>query len=146
MLTPSKTALNLIKHYEGLSLRAYPDPGSGGDPWTIGYGATGAGIKQGVVWTLEQAEARLLADVKRFAAAVASVVGLNTTQNEFDAMVVFAYNVGAGALRSSTLLKLHLKGDKKGAAAQFLRWDKAKGKVMRGLTIRRKNEMELYLS
>lgn len=144
-LSPSQACYDLIKSFEGLSLKAYPDPGSGADPWTIGYGSTGKDIKRGLVWTLAQAEARLKLDVASFALGVrALIVKAPTTQRQFDAMVSFAYNVGLGNLKSSTLLKKHLAGQRVDARAEFLKWDKASGRVMVGLTRRRAAEAKLY--
>lgn len=152
-MTPSVAAFNLIKQFEGYATvlpdgrcGAYPDPGSGGDPWTIGFGSTGHGIAKGTIWTRQQAEERLEADVIKFAQGVASAVaeGAATAQNEFDALVSFAYNLGLGNLQSSTLLKKHRAGDKANAASEFLKWNKASGHVMAGLTRRRAAEAALY--
>ena len=146
-LVVSKKGLDLIKSFEGLRLDAYPDPGSGGDPWTIGYGATGSGIKKGVRWTEAQANDRLTDDVSRFADGVASLIGdAPTTQGQFDAMTSLSFNVGLANFGSSTLLKKHKAGDHNGAAAEFLRWNKAAGKVLAGLTRRREAEAALYRS
>jgi len=144
-LTIGDKGLATIKHFEGCKLEAYPDPGSGGDPWTIGYGATGEGIHHGVRWTQQQCDDRLGADVATFARGVARLIGNSaTTQGEFDALTCFAYNVGLLALQRSTLLRKHLSGDKSGAAAEFGKWNKAAGRVMRGLTMRRAAEAALY--
>lgn len=144
-LTPSRAAFETIKHFESCELTAYPDPGTGGDPWTVGWGSTGPGIRKGVVWTQQQADDRLRDDVNSFAVGVQKLVdGSQTTQSEFDALVSFAYNVGLGALEKSTLLKKHRAGDKDGAAAEFARWDKAGGRVLKGLTRRRAAEAGLY--
>lgn len=141
----SKAGLALIKSFEGLSLAAYPDPGSGGDPWTIGYGATGAGIHKGVVWTQAMADSRLADDVSRFADGVSELIGAApTTQGQFDAMTSLSFNVGLGNFGSSTLLKKHKAGDHAGAAAEFVRWNRANGKVMAGLTRRREAEAAMY--
>lgn len=142
----------LIKEFEGCAkLRpdgrysAYPDPGSGGEPWTIGWGSTGPDVRRGTIWTREQCDARFDADVQKFAAKVSDLVGdAATTPGQFGALVSLAYNVGIGNLRSSTLLKLHRAGDFAGAAAQFARWNKASGKVLPGLTRRRAAERDLY--
>ncbi|WDA36392.1 lysozyme [Sphingobium sp. YC-XJ3] len=140
----SKNGLDLIKSFEGLSLKAYPDPGTGGEPITIGYGHTG-GIKLGTVWTQAQADSALAVDVSRFADGVAGLIGsAPTTQGQFDAMVSLAYNVGLANFGSSTLLKKHKAGDYAGAKTEFARWNKAAGKVMAGLTRRRAAEAELY--
>lgn len=145
-LTPSASALEALKAHEGLRLEAYPDPGSrDGKPWTIGYGSTGPEIKKGLVWTKAQADERFVRDATRFGLRVAALAS-PCTQAELDALTSFAYNVGIGAFRDSTLLKLHLKGDHKGAAEQFGKWIKNDGKVMKGLVTRREAEMKVYLS
>jgi len=142
----------LIKRFEGCAkqradgmIEAYPDPGSGGDPWTIGWGATGAEIARGTVWTKAQCDARLSADLVRYAAAVARALGdARTTQSQFDALVSFHYNTGA--IGRATLTKKHIAGDCAGAAREFARWNMAAGKVMRGLVRRREAEAALYLA
>jgi len=140
----------LIKRFEGCAkkradglIEAYPDPGSGGDPWTIGWGATGPGIAPGAVWTQAQCDARLEADLAHYATAVAQELGdAPTTQNQFDALVSFHYNTGA--IARATLTQKHKAGDFAGAAAEFARWNKAAGKVMAGLVRRREAEAKLY--
>lgn len=140
----SQKGLDLIKAFEGLSLKAYPDPATGGEPITIGYGATG-GIKLGTVWTQDQADKRLAEDVQRFADGVSKALeGALTTQSQFDAMVSLAYNVGLGNFGGSTLLKKHKAGDYLGAGGEFPKWNKAAGKVMGGLVRRRAAEAQLY--
>jgi lysozyme len=151
-MTPSQACFSLIQEFEGCAKKqpdgtyaAYPDPGTGGDPWTIGWGSTGADIAKGLVWTQAQCDARFDADVTSFAARVSSTIGTSaTTQSQFDAMVSFAYNVGIGNLQSSTLLKKHKAGDFAGAQAEFAKWNKAAGKVLPGLTRRRAAEAALY--
>lgn len=138
--SPSGAAL--IKSHEGLSLKAYPDPGSGGEPWTIGYGHTG-GVKRGDVILQHQADAFLRDDLRRFERAV-SRLAPKTTQNQFDALVSFAFNLGEGNLEKSTLLKKHNAGDYAGAAKEFVKWNRASGKVLNGLTRRRTEEAALY--
>lgn len=151
-MTPGPDCIKLVQEFEGCAKRrpdgtfeAYPDPGSGGDPWTIGWGSTGPDIKKGTVWTQKQCDDRFNAHLDEFGVKVAKVLGsARTSQNQFDAMVSFAYNVGVGNLSASTLLKKHKAGDYKGAAAEFGRWNKAAGKVMAGLTRRRAAEAKLY--
>ena len=140
----------LIKSFEGCAkkradgmVEAYPDPGSGGDPWTIGWGSTGKDIKRGTVWTQAQCDERFTEHVARFADGIArNLGGAATTQHQFDAMVSLHYNTGA--LLASTLFRLHKAGDHIGAQAQFARWVKASGKVMAGLVRRRAAEATLY--
>lgn len=140
-----KDGIALIEKFEGCRLEAYPDPGTGGDPWTIGYGATGPDIRKGLVWTQEQAEERLRADLARFDEGVTSLIGkARTTQNQFDACVSLSFNIGLGAFAKSTLLSRHRVGDYAGAALEFLKWNRANGRVLNGLTRRRAAEAELY--
>lgn len=138
-------AVQLIKRWEGCELEAYPDPGSGGDPWTIGWGSTGPGIRKGVRWTQAQADDRLALDVERFMRGVASVIKVEVTDNELGALTSLAYNIGQGAFARSTLLRLLNTGEKGQAAEQFLAWKKAGGKVMQGLLNRRRDERRVFL-
>jgi lysozyme len=141
----SRNGIELIKSHEGLRLEAYPDPATGGEPWTIGYGHTG-GVNEGDVIDIEEAERLLRQDLERFERCVSECVKVDIIQPQFDALVCFAFNVGCGNLRGSTLLKLVNTEDFEGAAAQFGRWNKAAGKVMAGLTKRRAEEAELFLA
>jgi lysozyme len=141
MLTLSPTGLALIQSFEGLRLRAYRD--ATGIP-TIGYGST-RGVRLGMVITPEQATARLREDVADAEAAVRRLVTVPITQGQFDALVSFTYNLGAGNLAKSTLLELLNLADYAGAANQFPRWIKAGGKNLRGLVRRRAAERALFL-
>ena len=132
-----------IKASEGLELKAYPDPASGGDPWTVGYGHTGPDVKPGLAITDAKATALLRTDVERFEAAVRKLAPV-TTQGQFDAMVSFAFNAGEGALAKSTLLKLHNAGNYSAAANEFGKWVNAAGKKMPGLITRRAGEAAIY--
>lgn len=140
----------LIKSFEGChrqrgdgTFEAYPDPGTGGDPWTIGWGATGPGIKPGTVWTQAQCDARLESDLARFAADVARAIGnAPTTQDQFDALVSFHYNTGA--IAKATLTKLHKAGNNTAAWVEFGKWVNAGGRRMAGLVRRRDAEARLY--
>lgn len=145
-MKPSPAACKLMHEFEGCRLEAYPDPGSrDGHPWTIGYGSTGPGIHKGVTWTRQQAEQRFEADLAKFGVKVDRLLeGAPTKQHQFDALVAWVYNVGAGAAADSTLLRLHKARDYEGAAKQFRRWNMNDGKVMRGLTRRRAAEEALY--
>lgn len=144
MMEPSENCYNLIRSKEGLSLRAYPDPGTGGAPWTIGYGHTGPEVHPGMVITREEADNLLRQDAEKVSAQVQNMVTAPLTQNEFDALVCFVYNVGIGNFAKSTMLKKLNAGDYAGAAAEFPKWDKAAGKVMPGLLARREAEEGLF--
>jgi lysozyme len=141
----SQKGIDLIKSSEGLRLTAYPDPATGGEPWTIGYGTT-RGVKPGMKITAEQAEQYLKADVARFEPELAALVKVPLSQNQWDALMSFVYNLGSANLASSTLLKLLNAGDYARAADQFPRWNKAAGKELPGLTKRRAAEQALFLS
>lgn len=143
----TQEGLELIKAHEGLRLTAYPDPGSGGDPWTIGYGST-KGVTPGMTITQEQAEQRLRDDLDFAEQCVCRMVhdDVTLTDNQFAALVSFVFNVGCGNFQKSTLLQMVNAGRFDEAAAQFLRWNKAAGKVMAGLTKRRADEAELFLA
>lgn len=146
----SDKGLALIKQSEGFRSNAYPDPATGGKPYTIGNGTTvypsGMPVKLGDRVTQEQADSYLRNDVKKFEAAVSNAVKVKLTQGQFDALVSFTYNVGPANMSSSTLIKKLNAGDSAGAADEFLRWNKAAGKVMAGLTTRRAAERALFLS
>lgn len=134
--------LELIKKYEGCRLLAYKCPAG---VWTIGYGHT-AGVKSGMAITKADAERLLLQDLKRFEEGVEALVKVPLTSNQFSALVSFAFNCGISALRSSTLLKKLNVGDLNGAAREILRWDKVNKKPVEGLTKRRKEEQQLFLT
>ncbi len=142
--------LDIVKSFEGLRTTAYPDPGTGGDPWTIGYGHTAAAgppeVYPGLKITKAQAEEILQRDLNQYEQAVTAAVTRSATSDQFSAMVSFTFNVGPSAFRDSTLLKKHNAGDFAGAANEFLRWVYAGGNVMPGLQRRRKAERALYLS
>lgn len=137
-------AIAIIARWEGCKLVAYPDPASGGDPYTIGFGATGPGIGPGVTWTLEQAEERLERDVRRFMDGVTERLERYANPAQVAAMTSLAYNIGLVAFGRSTLLRKFNAGDAKGAAAEFDRWVFAGGKRMRGLERRRADERALF--
>lgn len=140
----SKKGLDLIKRFEGCVLKAYPDPATGGEPITIGFGHTG-GIKLGTVWTQAQANDALADDACKFSDGVLKLLdGSPVTQCQLDALTSFSYNVGLGNLKASTLLKLHKAGDYAGAKAQFGKWVNANGSRMNGLVKRRAAEASLY--
>jgi len=140
----SERGKEAIASHEGCVLTAYPDPGTGGEPWTIGVGHTG-GVKRGDCITNAEAMDLLADDLQAAEAAVNSAVKVPISQHEFDAMVSLTFNIGAGAFKSSTLVRLLNAGDRRGAGDQFLRWNRAGGRVMAGLTNRRKDEREMFL-
>ena len=146
----SHEGIALIKGFEGCRLTAYPDPGTGGAPWTIGYGWThpidGKPVKPGMTIDQETADRLLKTGLVSYENDVLKLVRVRLTKGQFDALVSFAYNVGSRALSTSTLLKKINAGDIKGAADEFLRWNKAGGKVLNGLTRRREAERALFLS
>ena len=125
---------------------AYPDPGSGGDPWTIGYGHTGPEVVEGLQITQDQAEQYLAQDIKQAEANVNAVVHVELTQEEFDALVDFAFNCGCRNLDSSTLMKKLNAGDYEGASHEFIKWDMAAGHHMSGLLKRREAETAMFIS
>ena len=148
--------LAIEKTFEGCVLHAYPDPGTGGEPWTIGYGHTGScaaigidrAVEPGMTITLEQAEALLAADNEKFEEGVNRLLTHALNPNQFSALVSFAYNVGLEALASSHLLwyiKVAVNGTNPLVIAQlFGDWVYADGVVLEGLVRRRAAEARLY--
>lgn len=143
MMQTSEKGLDLIRRYEGLRLVAYVCPGG---KLTIGYGHTGPDVTTGKKIDEEEADALLLKDVQRFENSINGMVTVPISQGMFDALISFSFNLGAGSLKSSTLLKKLNADDRKGAADEFLKWNKAKGKVLAGLAARRESERELFLA
>lgn len=146
----SRAGIALIHQFEqchrvradGL-VEAYPDPGTGGAPWTIGWGTTGPDVRPGTVWTRVHCDERFAIDLMRFEREVREAIGhAPTTQNQFDALVSFHYNTGA--IARATLTKLHRAGDFAGAAGEFAKWVNAGGRPMKGLVRRRAAEADLY--
>ena len=133
--------LELIKHFEGYRGEAYLCPAR---VWTIGWGTT-LGVRRGQKTTPEEAEGFLKRDLEKFEQQVAQLIEVPLTSNQFSALVSFAYNCGAIALKSSTLLKKLNASDYLGAAEEFLRWNKVNGKPVAGLTRRRVAEQSLFL-
>lgn len=143
----SNNGIALIKNFEGCELKAYQDLVG---VWTIGYGWTQPvdGRKVAAGMTIDQSTAnRLLkCGVVQFEQGVSQRVTISINQNQFDALVSFAYNLGLRSLSTSTLLRKLNAGDYLGAADEFLRWDHAGGKALAGLTRRRTAERSLFLS
>lgn len=144
----NQAAVDLIKGYEGWSAKAYPDPATGAEPITIGYGHTTAAgppsVHLGMTITRELGEQILRNDLKKTCATVASAVKTPISDNQFGALVSFCFNVGAGNFLKSTLLKRVNARDFAGASNEFAKWNKAAGKVMAGLTKRRASEAALF--
>lgn len=139
----SAKGLKLIQDFEGLELTAYKDAVG---VLTVGWGSTGPHVKVGMTITQQQAEALLLSDVSRFERGVTDLVKVPLSQNQFDSLVSFSFNLGLANLKSSTLLRKLNSLDYAGAALEFPRWNKAGGKVLAGLTRRREAEKKLFLS
>lgn len=139
----SEKGINLIKSFEGCSLTAYKCPAG---VWTIGYGHTGRDVKEGLTITQEQAEALLKQDLKIHCKNVSNLVKIPLSQNEFDALVSFEYNVGYGNFSKSTMLKFLNFGNKKDAVSEFDKWIYAAGKPLNGLKNRRKKEKSYFIS
>jgi len=140
-LQTSAQMRQMIEHFEGCRLDAYQDVVG---VWTIGYGHTGEDVEEGVSITQEEADQTLADDLGHFEDAVNGMVSDDTSQQQFDAMISFSYNLGEGALRGSTLRKKHNAGDYQGAALEFQRWNKAGGRPIAGLTRRRLAEAAVY--
>lgn len=138
----SKKGIDLIKSFEGCRLKAYKDAVG---VWTIGYGHTHKVIKGDEI-TQEEADEFLKDDLQVFVDGVNKLLKVNVTQGQFDALVSFAYNCGLGNLQKSTLLKDVNARYWTNASKEFLKWDKAKGKVLPGLTRRRTAEMNMFLN
>lgn len=176
----SPDGVELIHHFETCVLTAYPDPRSplsiacrkakvdplrythldgwrdySGDPWSIGWGSTGADIVPGLVWTQEQADRRFSVMLSDFEEMVAAAVTAPLVQHEFDALVSIVYNVGPGSSRKdgiirlrsgrpSTLLRMLNELDYEGAAEQFIRWVSPGSNVEAGLRRRRRAETAMF--
>lgn len=132
---------NLIKSFEQLKLSAYKRFPT--EPWTIGWGHT-KGVQQGDTCTYEQAEAWFVEDTQAAVDANNSLLTVPVSQNQFDALVSFAYNAGIGAESHSTLLRLVNGGSPDQAAAEFTRWDHVNGIEVAGLKRRREAEAALF--
>lgn len=163
MRTIPQAAVDLVKEAEGLRLTAYPDPATGGAPWTIGYGHTGPDVRPGLRITEARAEQLLQADLAAAAAVVDRAVTVDLTDAQRGALLAFVMNVGAGRKakgrdagkdgfvmlktgQPSTLLRKLNLGDVAGAAAEFGKWTRGASKVMPGLVKRRAAEAALFLS
>lgn len=143
----SDECIKMIKHHEGVRLKPYQDPIG---LWTVGVGhLIGDGKTLPIEWfrtlTIDEVDELLKSDLRKFEKGVLRLCPNHLTQSRFDALVSFAFNVGLGNLQASTLRQKHNRGDILGSSQEFLRWNKAGGRVLRGLTIRRKDESNIYL-
>ena len=142
----NKAGRDLIKKFEGCKLKAYKCPAG---LWTISWGLTfypdGTKVKEGDVITQQQAEDYFNAIVDDFAKKVDALIKSNVTDNNFSALVSFAYNVGMGNFQRSTLLrKVNANPKDKNILAEFKKWTRANGEVLKGLVRRRDAEAKLY--
>ena len=136
----SEAGVNLIKSFEGCRTVAYQDVVG---VWTIGYGHT-IDVKEGMTITQHQCDVMLEVDIETYENYVNENVVVTLTQNQFDALVSWVYNLGPTNLRKSTMLKVLNAGKYEEVPYQMKRWNKAGGKVLRGLVIRREAEAELF--
>lgn len=152
----NEAGLTLIKDFEDGGWRdkkifhAYVDEVGNGKPVTIGYGYTnqagfGPGVKMGDVWTKAEAEHWLEVGVQRDAKEILKLTTIEPTSDQLAAMCSFVWNLGIGNFRGSTFLKRHNAGDFAGAAEALTWWNKAQGRVLKGLVRRREAEKALYL-
>ena len=142
----SQQGLELIKHYEGIRLKPYRCPAG---LWTVGCGhLIGDGRVLPNSWnrtfTLKEVDDLLAKDVYRFERGVERYISAKLTQGMFDALVSFSFNLGLGTLQRSTLRQKINRGDKEGAIKSLLKYNKAGGKVLKGLDLRRKDEAALF--
>jgi lysozyme len=133
--------INLIKDFEKLSLKSYRDSGG---TWTVGYGHTGPDVGRWTRVSKRKANRLLEEDVSATERAVADALRVKTTQNQFNAMVSLAFNVGVTNFKQSTLLRLHNKKAFSSASREFIKWSKVNGKTSQGLLIRRRREANIY--
>ena len=130
----------ILKYFEGCKLTAYQDSVG---VWTIGYGHT-KGVYDGMTITQDQAEQMLLSELEEYEGYIENMVTVPLTQNQFDALVVWVYNLGPTNFKNSTLLKELNAGNYNAAGQEITRWNKAGGKVLAGLVKRREAEAELF--
>ena len=137
----SAEGLALIKKFEGLELTAYK---CAAGVWTIGYGHT-KDVQEGDEWSEAHADHMLEVELEEFEEYINDNVTVALSQNQFDALVSWVYNLGPANLKASTMLKVLNSGDYEGVPAQIQRWNKAGGKVLEGLIRRREAEALLFV-
>jgi len=144
----SDKCVNMIKHHEGFVRKPYQDPIG---LWTVGVGhLMGNGKVKPKDWNRKRSDKEvddlLRYDIRRFENGVESLINVDLNQNQFDALVCFAFNVGLGNLQASTLRRKLNRSDYNGAANEFPKWRRAGGRVLKGLVKRRNDEKVLFLS
>ncbi|BAM29100.1 endolysin [Xanthomonas phage CP1] len=144
-LALSAAGVIAVADHEGKRYAAYPDPATGGAPWTICYGHTGPEVKPGMVVKQDQCDKWLAQDLRKAQDVVFSTVKVPIQQGELDAYASFVYNVGSGNWRSSTMLRLLNQGRRKEACDQFPRWVYANKIKLQGLATRRYEERAMCL-
>jgi GH24 family phage-related lysozyme (muramidase) len=146
----SKAGGAFIAAFEGVEVKAYPDPGTGGEPWTIGVGHTTAAgppaVHKGMTITRDEALSILAQDLGKVERTVSKHVTHPLAQSEFDALVSLCFNIGDGNFGKSSVVRHVNAGERAQAGDAFLMWNKAAGKVMKGLTRRREAERHLFLT
>ena len=142
--SPSNECIELLTHFEGFSDTAYLDQIAKPNIWTIGHGFT-KNVKEGDTITYEESVSRKLVEINEHWDGIESAIHIPITQGICDALSSWAYNVGVGAARRSTLIRKLNQGEYEQAADELLRWNKAGVKVVNGLTRRRKAEREMFL-
>lgn len=141
-------AIEIIKKFEGCKLVSYLCPAG---KWTIGYGLTyysnGKPVKEGDSIDQATAEQELWVEVNRVANEVRKATNhwIILSNNQLCALTSFCFNVGLGNFKRSTMIRFLNRGDYSHASLEFEKWNKSKGKVLKGLTARRKAEKELFL-
>ncbi|AHB12145.1 endolysin [Xylella phage Paz] len=128
---------------EGIHRKAYPDPGTGGAPWTICYGHTGKKVVKGLMVSQEQCEAWLVQDLKEHEGYVQKLVKVPLRQGTYDALVSFSFNVGPDNLAKSTLLRKLNAGQWHAACDEFPKWKYANKIILEGLVVRRFKEQAM---
>ena len=136
----SQKGINLIKSFEGCKLQSYRDSVG---VLTIGYGHT-LGVYAGMRITFQEAENLLKNDLIIYESCIHKLVKVDLTQNEFDSLVSWTYNLGCGSLRKSTMLKYLNEGKKQFVTSEMIKWNKAGGQVLKGLIRRREAEATLF--
>ncbi len=139
-MNTSAEGISLIKKFEGCELTAYQ---CSAGVWTIGYGHT-KGIEEGMEISQEEAEQMLVDELHEYENYINKYVTAPLSQNQFDAMVSWVYNLGPANLKASTLLKVLNAEDYDGVPAQIKRWNKAGGEILDGLIRRREAEARLF--